>query len=348
LLDTRVLPAGPSPPATPAIVIDQPAQRNPRVWDEVTGQSWRGADDLSATVTATWDDQALTMQFEVRDDTPLPVDSVELFLAPVAGEPLHVSLAPPVAATPAPLFAVAAEPLIGNGQFTAALAGWNVPNPAGAAVVTEHGNSFVRLTGSAIVQRDIPLNPSWGKLRIGVHARYTDIVPGAKSWHRGRVNLDFKDAKGKHVGDWPRMIDYLGTRADWQHDEETYDIPAGATKLRLQLGMWEVQSGTLDLDNIVLEPVADRAGQPIAPLGMDGITATGQRTPAGFTATVVIAWRRCGKSAPQAGQRIGLNVLLSDSDAPSATAPHTQLAWAGAATGNPAEAAAHGCLLLLP
>lgn len=342
---TRVAPVARQTPAL-AVRIDSPAQRNVNVWDEVTGKTWTGLADLSGTAALGWTDEALEVHLAVSDDQVLPGrhgllsgDSFEMFLdgrgAKTQGRPeyseavLHLRVAPPSASDWSALTFEAGRPFFANGDFRDGLNNWFLPGKTGATVVAEAGESFVRLEGSHIIQRDLPLDPKWGRIRVSCRARYDHIVAGSKSWHQGRLNLEFKDAKDKHAGAWPEMISFKGSQADWKTEAREYEIPADATKVRVQAGMWEVKSGRLDLDDIVLLPIADRQGQPLAPPGCQGIEVTGRRTATGYEAKVKIAWSRYPELTSRAGTAFGFDLVLNDSDRADSLAPQTQLVWQG-------------------
>jgi hypothetical protein len=157
--------------------------------------------------------------------------------------------------------------LLENGDFETASGvprwpqGW--PRTAGATWQRQGRNHFLRLEvgepGQAVsLSKAVPLALDWGKVRVSCRVRYQDIVPGKEGWHDGRIAMSFHDAQGKQVGGWPNVLHWSGTSADWTTESRDYAIPAGATRLNLDLALFYVEKGRLDLDDVQVTVLGPR------------------------------------------------------------------------------------------
>jgi hypothetical protein len=157
--------------------------------------------------------------------------------------------------------AVAQAQLISNGNFeTDSNADGqpdNWPLPDGAKVVTENGNRFLRLTPPGedkmlTVYRVVPVSADDEAFALSFRARPNDLVRGKANWHDGRIIVDFKDAEGKKLSGGPGHPSFKGT-SDWVERRIDFLVPAGATQLEVMPALFMVKSGSLDLDDFVLE-----------------------------------------------------------------------------------------------
>lgn len=156
----------------------------------------------------------------------------------------------------------AAEPrsLLTDGDFEtlvgAAPADW--PMPAGASLEAEKGNHFLRLTAggagrTVTVYRQAPVDQARA-LRITWRVRWTDVKRGAQPWHDARIVFDFKDADGKVVGPGPGHPFWTGS-GGWEKKSIDIAVPSGATMFTMMPAIFEAESGTLDIDDVVVAPI---------------------------------------------------------------------------------------------
>lgn len=136
----------------------------------------------------------------------------------------------------------------------------------------EGENHFLRLSvtkagESALVQRETALDASTKALNLTFRARYKDIAKGAKGWNDGRIQIIFLNNAHKTMGQ-PVVADFKGSAADWQPQTLLAAVPEGAEKVKLQLGLFSVAHGTLDLDDLKLTP-ADAPPEPATPVATD-------------------------------------------------------------------------------
>ncbi|HTY13708.1 MAG TPA: hypothetical protein VMD02_05930 [Candidatus Omnitrophota bacterium] len=76
------------------------------------------------------------------------------------------------------------------------------------------------------------------KINISGFVKAQDITPGIKSWQLARVNIEFKDGKGKRIGGWPIIDSFSGT-FDWKKISKSFDVPAGTKRVDVFAGMLE-------------------------------------------------------------------------------------------------------------
>ncbi|MFH1496464.1 MAG: cellulase family glycosylhydrolase [Verrucomicrobiota bacterium] len=149
-----------------------------------------------------------------------------------------------------------------NGDFQAGAEGWHLPSLD--ALAEEDGNHFLRLQYQQpdqflAAQRVVHVAPAHEAYTFSFRARFTDIQPGKQQWHDGRIILDFKDADGKRLTS-PSPPYFKKTSKGWIKKTMEFLVPPGAATLEITPVLFNVKSGTLDLDDLRLLPV------PAAPI----------------------------------------------------------------------------------
>ena len=157
--------------------------------------------------------------------------------------------------------------LISNGDFESDKRGKNWPDDwpnlkANSAWLEEDGNRFYRLTSTepgktVLAYRSIPIPADVRALELSLDWRITDLKPGAMPWFDSRVMMDLKDASGKKLSPGPSPVFSRGNTKDgaWQTRTTTFLVPEGAVTLDFMPSLFEVRSGTVDYDNIILKPI---------------------------------------------------------------------------------------------
>lgn len=122
-----------------------------------------------------------------------------------------------------------------NGLARLDAKGWPEGWPSGRQARIEQDEAGRRLVcsgaGSGIGFR-IPLKPEYGRLRLAMQMKVTDVALGKESWETGRLTMSFHDAKGERIGPWPNVFGMTGT-TPWTVCERIYPIPEGAVTLAL-------------------------------------------------------------------------------------------------------------------
>jgi len=154
------------------------------------------------------------------------------------------------------------NPIIQNGDFEKGSEGW-APTQ-GATIVAEDGNQFFRLeaapdAGQVQVYRKVSLPTGFQSITVSFRVRYSNLTPGAESWHTGRVIMHFKDAEGNILKPDPQPFVFKGDSDGWVEKSKQINIPEGATSFELMPALFQVASGTLDIDDISVVPSEETA-----------------------------------------------------------------------------------------
>ncbi|MFA6289357.1 MAG: glycoside hydrolase family 5 protein [Opitutaceae bacterium] len=175
-------------------------------------------------------------------------------LLSLAVPPLHAQTAP----GPAPV----APSIIANSNMETDADADGRPDgwPAGGTWENEEGNHFIRLTSTkpgsmVMLYREIGLPAGTAALELTWRQRTTNLKPGAKPWFDARIMMDFMDASRAKVSPGPSAPYARKNSAGWEEKSARFLVPAGATKLKFMPALFNVETGTLDLDDIVLRPI---------------------------------------------------------------------------------------------
>ena len=129
-------------------------------------------------------------------------------------------------------------------------AGWTIQSPAGTTLGGDDKNHWVQLRDEAVMMHALKLSPEWKKLTVSARLKLSNYQKGPEGWHGPRVQLRFLDAKNEMVGDYQTPPEIAGN-TDWVTKEVSMDIPAGATQLKIEPGLWG-SKGLLEIDDIIV------------------------------------------------------------------------------------------------
>lgn len=126
-------------------------------------------------------------------------------------------------------------------------------------IVEEDGNHFLRLVstepGEMVLDyrpMDIPAGAE--ALELTWKQRVTDLKTGDKPWFDARIMAEWKDVHGNKV----KGSSSLGyTRKDtdgWVEKTKDFLVPEDAAQLVLMPSLFNVKSGTFEIDDLVLKP----------------------------------------------------------------------------------------------
>ncbi len=157
-----------------------------------------------------------------------------------------------------------AEPgdtLMVNGDFeSGGLSGANSwTSGKGVSLESEDGNTFLRLQASEPgiqVQsyRKIKVPGGTPKLKVSFRVRFEGITAGVENWHTGRVIMHFKDASGAITKPDPKPFAFKGDSKGWDEKTVELEVPEGSVEFEFMPALFQVQLGTLDIDNVVVVP----------------------------------------------------------------------------------------------
>lgn len=161
--------------------------------------------------------------------------------------------------------APAADNLIANGTFETDADGDHWPDrwgklKSGGTWETENDNHFLRLhsdkAGETVLLYQLqPLPPDARAVELSWRWRVSDLKTGKQSHHDARIMLGLLDASGKKLPGAPGAPFVRKNTEGWVERSIHFLIPAEAKTLELMPALLEVESGTLDLDDVALRSV---------------------------------------------------------------------------------------------
>ena len=121
----------------------------------------------------------------------------------------------------------------------------------------ESGNHFLRLTSitpgeAVLLYHNIPLPEGAEALEITWRQRVTDLVPGKQPWFDARIMMECKDAAGTKLKPTPPAPNTRKSTDGWQDRSVKFLLPEGTRTLEFMPALFQVQKGTLDLDDIFI------------------------------------------------------------------------------------------------
>jgi endoglucanase len=163
--------------------------------------------------------------------------------------------------------------LLSNGDFSQATAdpawpdGWG--HADGATWEAENGSHFLRLQSSQpgqmiLVYRQMAVpSPAPPAMELRLLVRYTDVVPGEKSWFDARVMGHFKNAAGQVIKPELSAPYFRKSSKGWEERTLFFKVPRNAALLELMPCMFKAASGTLDLAKVeVFAATEDQLPKP--------------------------------------------------------------------------------------
>lgn len=153
------------------------------------------------------------------------------------------------------------DSLMNNGDFESGALGaansWT--SGKGVSIEEEDGNRFLRLQATepgVQIQsyRKIKIPGGTPKVKVSFRVRHEGITPGAENWHTGRVIMHFKDATGAVTKPDPKPFAFKGDSKGWDEKSIELDVPEGSVEFEFMPALFQVQLGTLDIDDVVIVP----------------------------------------------------------------------------------------------
>jgi endoglucanase len=156
-----------------------------------------------------------------------------------------------------------AAPLVSNGDFQTdentdgTPDGWAAAK-GGAGYATEGDNRYLHLVSEkpdqmVMTYRQIPIPASVKALELTWKQRITDLKIGKQAWFDARIMMEWKDAAGgKVAGKLPAANTRKATEG-WVEKSTKFLVPEGAKWLAFMPTLFQVKSGTFDLDDVVLK-----------------------------------------------------------------------------------------------
>lgn len=139
--------------------------------------------------------------------------------------------------------------------------GWDHEGRYGSKknIVEEEGNHFLRLVsnepGTMVLDyREMDVPAGVEALELRWKQRVTGLRAGDKPWFDARIMLEWKDAEGKKLQQKPSPPYTQRDTSGWVDKSTGFLVPDGAVMLVLMPCLFNVSSGTFDLDDLVLVP----------------------------------------------------------------------------------------------
>lgn len=215
-------------------------------------------------------------------------DLDDLVMAPIDPAPLRVAAGEAAAAKAKKLEAEAAArqakaaaaltangSLIPNGDFESAKKTGASPDDWGTfkgntSWQTEGDNHFVRLQSTepdkmVMLYRTIDIPAGTKALKLTWRWRVTELKVGKQPWFDARILLELLDSAGKKVSAQPGVTYSRGTKG-WEAKTNEFLVPEGAVTLKFMPALFNVATGTMDLDDFVLVPTDTGALEAAAKL----------------------------------------------------------------------------------
>lgn len=125
---------------------------------------------------------------------------------------------------------------------------------------TEDGNRFLRLKSPqpgemVMLYQEIKLPTDVGALKLKWKQRVSDLKKGKNSWFDARIMLEFVDDQHQKVSPTPSPAATGKSTDGWVEREAEFIVPEGAYWLKFMPALFQVESGTFDLDDISLTPI---------------------------------------------------------------------------------------------
>jgi beta-galactosidase len=142
-------------------------------------------------------------------------------------------------------------------------AGWDMMLPQNTSLAGDTKNHWVQLRDGATLSQVVKLNPSSKKIVVSARLKLSKFEKGPEGWHGPRIALKFLDANNAPIEAGLPTPDIV-ENTDWATKQVTFDVPAGATQLQIQPGLWG-SKGLLEIDDITVKAYAADAVMEAAP-----------------------------------------------------------------------------------
>jgi len=128
----------------------------------------------------------------------------------------------------------------------------------------KEGNGAIRINNVvpiwSFASQSVPLDGSKvKKIKLSGYIKSNNVVPGVKAWQLARVNIEFKDSKGKRIDGWPILEAFSGS-FPWKYVEKTFDVPSDTSRVDVFAGLLEC-SGEVWFDGLKLEAFDSKGGK---------------------------------------------------------------------------------------
>lgn len=134
------------------------------------------------------------------------------------------------------------------------------PRPkSGVRFVEEEKNHFLRLESTkpgetVMLYHSVKMPKEVKALTLSLRARVKDLKPGKQPWFDARILLELKDKAGNKLAGNPSPPYWRKDTNGWVERSVSFLVPDDAEMLEIMPALFQVEAGTLDLDDIQLKP----------------------------------------------------------------------------------------------
>lgn len=167
----------------------------------------------------------------------------------------------------APAILSAADPIITNGNFETPDAtgswpdGWGRPKSGASSweIDPDTGSHFVRISSTTpgemvMLYSRHKIPPGTKALELSFNWRVTGLQKGEAPWFDARFIYEFLDEGFKKIGKKPNPSYRGSDTKGWDKRTTRFLVPEGAAILVIMPSLFNVKSGTMDIDNIEARP----------------------------------------------------------------------------------------------
>jgi len=136
--------------------------------------------------------------------------------------------------------------------------GWGGVKEGGSREV-EEGNHFLRLESPeagkmVMLYQEIPIPAGVEALEITWKQRVTGLKKGKNSWFDARLIMEFLDTERQKVSPAPKPVATGRDTQGWEEKRAAFMVPPGATTLKFMASLFQVETGILDIDDLIIRP----------------------------------------------------------------------------------------------
>jgi len=129
----------------------------------------------------------------------------------------------------------------------------------GVTWLAEDGNHFLRLAAGkpgevVMLYQPVTIPAGVTALELSWRQRVSGLKPGKQPWFNARILMEFKDAAGAKLSGAPSAPNTRKSTDGWVARSTKFLVPEGARTLEFMPALFQVEAGTFDLDDVVLQP----------------------------------------------------------------------------------------------
>jgi len=142
-----------------------------------------------------------------------------------------------------------------NGDFESGLDAWRVWGgiPSNDA---HKGQASCEISSASLawagIDQVLKVPAGMGHMDLSGWLRSDTIRQGPEDWNKGRLGVDFLDARDSLVGGYQMVAGQVRGKLPWTYAQRNYAIPTGALKAKIICALANAR-GTLHCDDLAVE-----------------------------------------------------------------------------------------------